>query len=59
MTAFAYAISLIVYQIGLALTGSMNIVGLIFAVVALALIIYMLVRPYKESKSLVSEVKVK
>ena len=59
MTAFAYAISLIVYQIGLALTGSMNIVGLIFAVVVLALIIYMLVRPYKESKSLVSEVKVK
>jgi len=56
---FAYAISLIVYQFGLLFTGAVNPVGLIFAVLILAFIIYMLARPYKESKTLARNIKIK
>lgn len=55
---FAYAVSLIIYQFGLLFTGSVNVIGLIFAVIVLALIIYMLVRPYKESNRLTTTVRV-
>ncbi len=55
---FAYAVSLIIYQFGLLFTGSVNVMGLIFAVIVLALIIYMLVRPYKESNRLTTTVRV-
>jgi len=44
---FAYAVSLIVYQLGLLFTGNVNVLGLISALAALAFIVYMLVRPYK------------
>ncbi len=54
---FAYAISLIVYQFGMLFTGNANIIGVICAAVILALIIYMLVKPYKESNSLKVNVK--
>ncbi|MDD6827517.1 MAG: ferrous iron transport protein B, partial [Oscillospiraceae bacterium] len=53
---FAYAVSLIIYQFGLLLTGSANVTGLIFAVITLALMVYMLVRPYKESSRLIANV---
>ncbi len=46
---FAYAVSLIVYQLGLLFTGSVNVIGLVFAVIVLAFIVYMLARPYRES----------
>ena len=52
MCLFAYAVSLIVYQIGSAVTGNVNVVGLICALVVLAGIIYMLVRPYHEAEKL-------
>ena len=52
MCVFAYAVALIVYQIGSAVTGNLNIIGLICALAVLAFIIYMLVRPYKESERL-------
>ena len=52
MCVFAYAIALIVYQIGSAVTGNVNVVGLICALAVLAFIIYMLVRPYKEAEKL-------
>ncbi|MBE6890982.1 MAG: ferrous iron transport protein B [Ruminococcaceae bacterium] len=52
MCVFAYAISLIVYQLGSWFVGAGNIVGVIVALAALAFFIYMLVRPYKESKTL-------
>ncbi len=52
---FAYAVSLIIYQIGSVFTGNLNVIGLIFAVAILAFIIYMLVRPYKESNTVSSE----
>ena len=35
-------------------TGSVNVIGLIFAIAALALIIYMLAKPYKEATKLSS-----
>lgn len=56
---FAYAVSLMIYQFGLLFTGNVNIVGLIFAVILLALIIYMLARPYKESTKLTQNTKVR
>lgn len=56
---FAYAISLIVYQFGSAFTGSLNIIGLIFAILVLGAICFQLFRPYKESTKLTHSVKVK
>ena len=55
---FAYAISLMINQFGNLFTGNANIVGLIAAVVVLLFMIYMLVRPYKESTKLTADVKV-
>lgn len=55
--AFAYAVSLIVYQIGSAITGNLNIIGLIFAIILLAFFGFMLFRPYKESTKLEQKVK--
>lgn len=52
MCVFAYAVALIVYQIGGIFTGNVNVIGLICALVVLAFIIYMLVRPYKEAEKL-------
>ncbi|MBR6210458.1 MAG: ferrous iron transport protein B [Clostridiales bacterium] len=52
MCVFAYAIGLIVYQLGLLFSGSVNVIGLIFALAILAFMLYMLFRPYKESKTL-------
>ncbi len=49
---FAYVVSLMIYQFGLIFTGGMNIIGLVFAIAVAALIIFMLVRPYKESTRL-------
>lgn len=48
MTAFAYAISFIVYQLGLLFTGAGNIVGSVIAFSLVALLVFLLVRPYKE-----------
>lgn len=42
---FAYAVALMIYQIGSIFTGSVNVVGLIFAVLVLAFICFMLFRP--------------
>lgn len=49
---FAYAIALMVNQFGLLLTGSVNVIGLIFAVAVLAVMVYMLFKPYKEATRL-------
>ena len=53
---FAYLIGLMINQFGNAFTGSLNIIGLIAALAALALIVYMLVRPYKEATKLSAKV---
>ena len=55
---FAYLVALMVNQFGGLFTGNVNVIGLIFAIAALALIIYMLVRPYKEATKLTTKVKV-
>ncbi|MBQ5321281.1 MAG: ferrous iron transport protein B [Oscillospiraceae bacterium] len=47
-TIFAYAVSLIVYQIGAVFAGEGNIIGVIAAVAAIAVIIYMLGRSRKK-----------
>ena len=56
---FAYAIALMINQFGGLFTGNVNVIGLIFAVLVLAFMIYMLVRPYKEANTLKTSVKVK
>ena len=55
---FAYAISLMIYQIGSAFTGNVHIVGLIAAIATLCFMLYMLFKPYKEATKLTREVKV-
>ncbi len=49
---FAYIVALMINQFGGLFTGNGNVIGVIFAVAALAGIIYMLVRPYKEATKL-------
>ena len=56
---FAYAISLMVFQIGSAFTGNLNIIGLIAAILVLAVMVWMLFKPYKESTKLTEKVKVR
>lgn len=52
---FAYAVSLIIYQIGSLFTGSVNIIGLIAALLIVAFLVYMLAKPYKDSNKLSSK----
>ena len=54
---FAYVIALLVEQFGNVFTGSLNVLGLIVAIVLLAAMIYQLVRPYKEATRLTTKVK--
>ena len=54
---FAYAVALIINQFGGLFTGNANIIGVIAAVIVLAAIIYMLVRPYKEATKLTTKVE--
>lgn len=51
MTAFAYAVSFIVYQLGLVFTGGASIAGVIIAALLLATLIYLLVRPVKKANA--------
>ena len=54
---FAYLIALMINQFGSLFTGNGNVIGVLFAVLALAFIVYMLVRPYKEATTLTTKVK--
>ena len=53
---FAYVVALMINQFGNVFTGSLNVIGLVAAIAALVLIIYMLVRPYKEATKLSTKV---
>ena len=53
---FAYVVALMINQFGNAFTGSLNVFGLIAAIAALALIVYMLFKPYKEATKLSAKV---
>lgn len=55
---FAYAVSLMIYQIGSIFAGGLNVLGLIFAILVLAFIVYMLLKPYKESTKLTQKIKI-
>lgn len=55
---FAYAISLVVYQIGSLFTGSVNVIGLIVAIAIVVFMLYMLLKPYKESNRLTKKLKI-
>ena len=56
---FAYAVSLVVFQLGSIFTGNFNVIGIIVALAIVAFILYMLFRPYKESTRLTTKVKAK
>ena len=56
---FAYAISLVVYQLGMLFTGSGTVPGAIAAFAVIALIVYMLARPYREANTLTQKVQMK
>ena len=53
---FAYAVSLMIYQIGSIFAGGMNFIGLIAALAVLAAMLYMLFKPYKEATKLTKNV---
>ena len=53
---FAYVIALMINQFGSLFTGNANILGVIVAVILLAGLIYLLVRPYKEATRLNAKV---
>ena len=53
---FAYLCALMVNQFGKAFTGDLSVLGLVAALAALAFILYMLVRPYKEATKLSTKV---
>ena len=55
----AYAAALMVYQIGSAFTGNLNVIGLLAAIILLGGMIYMLFRPYKEATKLTTNMKLK
>ena len=52
MCVFAYAVALMVYQIGGAFTGNLNVIGLIAALAVLAAMLFQLFRPYREAVTL-------
>ena len=55
---FAYAIALVINQLGGLFTGNANVIGIIAAVAVIAFIVYMLFKPYKEANTLTANVKV-
>ena len=55
-TVFAYIASLCIYQIGSAVTGNLNPIGLAVAIIFVALAIFMLVKPYKEATKLTKKI---
>ena len=55
---FAYAIALMVNQIGGAFTGNLNVIGLIVSILLIAGMLFMLFKPYKEANKLTKKVKV-
>lgn len=55
--AFAYVVSLIIYQIGSLFTGNANVLGVIVAALLIVGACYLLFRPYKESTALRADSK--
>ena len=55
---FAYGVSLVIYQLGMLFTGGGNILGSIVAFIVVGVILFMLLRPYKESNKLTTKAMV-
>ena len=55
-TVFAYIVSLCVYQIGSAISGNLNVIGLAVSILFIAFAIFMLVKPYKEATKLTKKI---
>ena len=55
---FAYCTALVINQIGNIVLGQANIIGIIASLVVIALVLYMLFRPYKESSSFKSKLSI-
>lgn len=49
---FAYCIALMVNQFGMLFTGSVDVIGLVFAIAIFVLMVYMLFKPYTEATKL-------
>lgn len=58
-TLLAYAVSLCIFQLGMWFSTGTFGIGTIVALILVALFIYMMVRPYKESSTLQVQVKVR
>lgn len=56
---FAYAVSLVIYQVGMLFSGNVNIIGIIFAAAVVIFITYMLVKPYHDSNKLTKKISAK
>nr|WP_289766894.1 ferrous iron transporter B [uncultured Acetatifactor sp.] len=54
---FAYVVALIIYQLGSLLGGYGNVLGTIVALLLIAALVYLLVRPYRESGTLKVDMK--
>ena len=52
---FAYAVSLMVYQLGLLFTGNVNIIGTAAAVAVLVVMVVLLFRPYRDATRLTTK----
>ena len=44
-TVFAYSIAFVVYQLGIAFSGNVNVLGLIFAIAVILFLLYMVIKP--------------
>ena len=54
---FAYAVSLCIYQLGSLFTGGGFTIGTAAALLIVALFLYLLLRPYREDKTLKAKVR--
>ena len=55
-TVFAYIVSLCIYQIGSAVTGNLNIIGLVISLIFVALALFLVCKPYKEATKLTAKI---
>ena len=55
-TLVAYVVSLCIYQIGSALSGNLNLVGLIVSLVCIAVTLFLILRPYKDATKLTQKI---
>ncbi|MBQ3490498.1 MAG: ferrous iron transport protein B [Clostridia bacterium] len=55
-TAFAYIVSLCIYQIGSALTGNLNIIGFGVSLIFITLALILVFTPYKEATKLTKKI---